>query len=108
MEEEPPRKKPRYDAETPLLLKEVKEMKEKALKIWIEQMEQGTVAIYKDIYGEHWQEGMRYENEKLAQGQEEARLKKAQFEASQRKRREMEKVSLTGTGVFLDDYDPRY
>ena len=71
-------------------------------------MQQGTEAIYKDLYGEHWEEGMRYEAEKLAKGREEAKAKKEALGERQRKRGQSRKVALVTPTVFLDDYDPRY
>ena len=56
----------------------------------------------------YYEEGMKYEQEKLAEEQRARRLKQAQWDESVRKRKERENVSLTGTGVYLDDFDPRY
>lgn len=93
---------------TPKDLAPITEMRDEALRLWIAQMDQGTEAIYKDLYGERWEEGMEYEKEKLARGREEARRKRMALEESVKKAEEREKVSLTGSGVFLDDIDPRY
>lgn len=107
-DEEPVKKKPKYGAADPSLIVQVQEMRDKAIDIWIRQLEQGTVAVYKDIYGDKWEQGMKYEQEKLAAEQRDHRLKQAQWEESKRRREEEEKVSLTGSGVYLDDFDPRY
>lgn len=106
--EESVKKKPRHGDADPLLIAQVGEMRDKAIEIWVKQMERSTEKIYQDIYGDQWEEGMKYEQEKLAGEQRERRLKQAQWEESARKRKEKEKVSLTGTGVYLDDFDPRY
>ena len=86
----------------------VEELRDRGLKIMIDQMNKGTEAIYKAVYGDTWEEGMKYEQERLKKAQAEAAKQKAELEASERKRRESEKVDMYGTGVYLDDYDPRY
>lgn len=101
-------KRPKH-AETDLSFKtQVSEMRDRALGILFNQMQHGTTAIYQDIYGEKWEEGMKYEQQKLAEKQQEHLLKQGQLEESARKRKEKENVSLTGNGVYLDDFDPRY
>ncbi|KAL9594152.1 MAG: hypothetical protein Q9219_007189 [cf. Caloplaca sp. 3 TL-2023] len=87
---------------------QIKEMRDKALRMLVEEMQEGTEAIYQDLYGEDWQAGAKYEVAKTTQRQTEARKKKAALEESRRKRMQSETVSLTGTGVYLDDFDPRY
>jgi hypothetical protein len=104
---EPPRKKPKLSTD-PADLSKVPELRDKALRIWIEQMEQGTETIYKNLYGEHWEEGMKYEQERLAKGREEARAKNEVLEERDRKKKESRKVQLLRPTVFLDDFDPRY
>lgn len=86
----------------------VKALRDRGLRMLIDQMNQGTEAIYKDIYGDAWQEGMKDEQARLRVAQADAARKNADLEASERKRREAEKVDMYGTGVYLDDYDPRY
>ncbi|KAL8641342.1 MAG: hypothetical protein Q9228_001838 [Teloschistes exilis] len=86
----------------------VKNMREKALRMLIDQMQEGTDAIYKDLYGEHWKEGAEFEAARRIERQEEARKKNAALAESARKRKENKTVSLTGTRVYLDDFDPRY
>lgn len=53
---------------------------------------------------------MKHETEKLAVAQRERRLLNKDVEEMARKRKEREKelVAFRGTGVFLDDLDPRY
>lgn len=104
---EPPRKKPKLSTD-PAVLSKVPELRDRALRIWIEQVEQGTETIYKNLYGEHWEEGMKYEQERLAKGREEARAKNEVLEERDRKKKESRKVQLLRPTVFLDDFDPRY
>lgn len=89
---------------------QVTQTRNKALQILITQLDQGTEAIYKDIYGEHWAAGMKHESEQLAIAQRERRLLNDEVQDAARKRKEREKelVALRGSGVFLDDLDPRY
>ena len=90
------------------MLAKVPDLRDRALKIWINQMQQGTEAIYKDLYGEHWEEGKKLEEEKLARGQEEARVKKEALAERERKRVEERKVQMARPTEFLDDFDARY
>lgn len=107
MDESAP-KKPKLEGEDAHFAAQVTEMREKALGLLVTQMEQGTDALYKDLYGEHWAEGMRIEREKLIKAQKERMQQLAELEKSEAKRREKMKVSLTGNGIYLDDIDPRY
>ena len=110
--QEPASKKLKHShpAESSTFAEQVNATRNKALELMIAQLDQGTEAIYKDLYGEHWAAGMKYEQEKLAIAQRERQQLNADIEESARKRREREKelVSLRGTGVYLDDIDPRY
>ena len=101
-------KKPRLGAADPSVLARVEQMRDRALDIWMARCHQGTVAICKDIYGEMWEQGMEYEHEKLVAVQRDNKLRTIEWEESKRRREEKEKVSLNGTGLFLDDFDPRY
>lgn len=87
---------------------EIEALRDKGLKLLVDQINHGTENIYRDIYGDQWEEGMRYEQEKLMTAQEEARARRVELEASERKRKEQDRISLRHTGVYLDDYDPRY
>lgn len=107
-EEEPAAKRPKLAISDPAFQAQVGEMRDRALRILIDQMEQGTKATYQSIYGDKWEEGMKYEQEKLAERQREHQLKQAQLAESARKRKEKEQVSMTDSGVYLDDFDPRY
>lgn len=85
----------------------VEDLRDRGLRMMIDQMNQGTEVIYKSVYGDTWAEGMEYEQGRLKVAQAEAAQRQVELEASERKRRE-EKVDMYGTGVYLDDYDPRY
>ncbi|KAL8951688.1 MAG: hypothetical protein Q9222_002368 [Ikaeria aurantiellina] len=87
---------------------QIHEMRDKALRVLVDQMQEGTEAIYKNVYGPEWQEGARMEAARTAKRQAEAREKQAAFAESERKRKENATVPMAGTGVFLDDVDPRY
>lgn len=87
---------------------QIHHMRDEAFQLMIDQMQEGTRAIYKGLYGLEWEKGAKYEVTKTAQRQAEARKQQAALEESERKRKESETVSLTGTGVYLDDLDPRY
>ena len=106
-EEAPATKKLKTPSSAPSQ-QEIEALRDKGLKLLIDQMNHGTENIYRDIYGDHWEEGMRYEQEKLMTAQEEARVRRVELEASERKRKEQDRISLGRTGVYLDDYDPRY
>jgi len=105
--ETPALKKAKVEQEEPSLQR-VEDLRDRGLRMMIEQMNQGTEAIYKSVYGDTWEEGMEYEQGRLQVAQAEAAKRQAELEASERKRREGEKVDMYGTGLYLDDYDPRY
>ena len=111
-EPEPPKKKVAasavVDDDVENFAGQIKEMRDKALRVLIDQMQEGTEAIYKDIYGAEWEEGARVEAARTARRQAEAREKEKALAESERRRKEREIVSFTGTGVYLDDFDPRY
>lgn len=104
-EPKPKKVKPEVDE---ALAGQIKGLKDKALRTLINQMQEGTEAIYKDIYGPQWEEGAGFEAARRAERQAEARRKKAALAESEWERRENETVPLSGTGVYLDDFDPRY
>ena len=74
----------------------------------IEQMNKGTEDIYKGIYGIEWEKGMREEQGRLRKRQGEERARREDLERSRRERAERERVDMYGSGVFLDDWNPRY
>lgn len=87
------------------------DMLNKALNIWNDQMQAGTDRIYQTIYGEHWEEGKKYELEKLARSQAEHQKIQAELAKRQRERKsiwQQSKDSVTDSGVYKDDLDPRY
>ena len=86
----------------------VEDLRDKGLKLLINQMNQGTEQIYRDIYGLQWEEGMKYEQEKLMIAQDEAGSRREELEASERRRTEQDRLLLEDKGLYLDDYDPRY
>lgn len=92
------------------LQQQINDLTVKALWQWNEQMQEGTDRIYQSLYGQHWEEGKKYEIEKLAKVQ--AAEKKRQAELAKTKRKsscwEAAKASCNGTGVYKDDGDPRF
>lgn len=108
IDEDSGNKKPRLGAADPSVLARVEQMRDQALDIWMARIQQSTVVLYKDIYGEMWEQGMEYEHEKLVAEQGDRKLRNIELEESKRRREEKKKVSLNGTGLYLDDFDPRY
>ena len=108
IEEDSGNKKPRLGATDPSVLARAEQMRDRALNIWMARIQQGTVALYKDIYGDMWEQGMEYEHEKLVAEQQDRKLRNIEWQESKRRREEKEKVALNGTGLYLDDFDPRY
>lgn len=90
---------------------QIEDLKVKALKVWTEQIPAGTDNIYKKLYGQDWEEGKKYELEKLAQKQAEHKRRQEEFEAAHADRlSSWEKAhhAVTDSGIYKDDYDPRY
>lgn len=87
---------------------QIDSLRNEALQVLIDQMQEGTEAIYKSLYGSEWEDGAKFEAAKTAKRQAEAQGRMAAAAELKRKREENETVSLTGTGVYLDDFDPRY
>ena len=88
---------------------QIKELTVKALWKWNDQLQAGTDTIYKSLYGEHWEEGKKIELEKLAKLQ--ADEKKRHAELAQRQRLsdwEEARASVTDSGIYKDDWDPRF
>lgn len=105
--ESPALKKVKVEQEEPSQQR-VEDLRDRGLRMLIEQINQGTEAIYKSVYGDTWEDGMEYEQGRLKVAQAEAAQRQVELDANERKRREREKVDMYGTGVYLDDYDPRY
>ncbi|KAL8808433.1 MAG: hypothetical protein Q9200_004266 [Gallowayella weberi] len=97
--------KPELDAD---LAGQIYQLRNEALQVMIDQIQEGTEAIYKSIHGAQWEDDVRFEAARTAKRQAEARERTAAMADLRRKREENETVSLTGTGVYLDDFDPRY
>ena len=111
-EEGPPQpavKKARYGVDGDLQ-QQIDELTVKALWRWNEQMEEGTDRIYQSLYGEHWEEGKRYEMERLAQVQADERRRQAEVARMKREGEAWDaaKASCRDTGVYKDDWDPRF
>ncbi|KAL8732176.1 MAG: hypothetical protein Q9166_002923 [cf. Caloplaca sp. 2 TL-2023] len=105
-EEPPPKRiKSAFDED---LAGQIHGLRDEALRVLIDQMQAGTEAIYKSIYGPEWQEGARFETARTGKNQAEARERMAAVAELKRKKEESESVPLTGTGIYLDDFDPRY
>lgn len=93
-----------------VLQQQIHDLTVKALWKWNEQMQEGTDKIYQSLYGQHWEEGKKYEMEKVAMVQ--ANEKKRQEELAKNKGNgnywDAAKASCRGTGVYKDDWDPRF
>lgn len=90
---------------------QVEELKVKALWKWNEQLQSSTDDIYKKLYGPHWEEGKKYELEKLAKKQADHRKREAELEEARGQRIsnwEKARAAVTDSGVYKDDLDPRY
>ena len=62
--EEPISKKPKFISPTPSE-EEVEALRDEGITVLIDQINQGTEQIYKGIYGDQWEDGLKYEQEKL-------------------------------------------
>ena len=83
----------------------------KALQTWTAQMQAGTDNIYKKLYGNHWEEGKKYELEKLAAKQAETQREQAEREAAKPPAMsywQKAHAEWAYPKVYKDDYDPRY
>ncbi|KAH0543967.1 hypothetical protein FGG08_001734 [Glutinoglossum americanum] len=87
---------------------EIAKLKEKAIGMLEQQMVDGTLRMYKRLYGERWKEGMKLELDALDKSQDLEKARLVEIARSERKRKEREFVSLKGPGVFLDDVDARF
>ena len=105
--EEPPAKKLKALPRPPSQ-QDIVNLRDRGVRLLIDQINQGTEYIYQRIYGDQWEEGMKHEREKLFHAQEAARKRKQSLNVSKQESKEHEKTSLRGPGLYLDDYDPRY
>ena len=87
---------------------DVEDLQNRALKILIQQLDQETDRIYKNIYGEQWEEGKKIEQAKLAEAQADQQALNKMLEVSEKVRKEDEKIPINSNGPFLDDTNPRY
>lgn len=111
-EEEQPQslvKKVKHDVDGSLQ-QQINNLTVKALWQWNEQMQESTDKIYQTLYGEHWEEGKKYEMEKLARVQADEKRRQADLAKTKRNSSSWEaaKASWSGTGVYKDDWDPRF
>lgn len=107
VEEEAARKKAKLE-EHVQFTHDTAALRDRALTMWIKEMDDGTMLLTRGLYGYQWQEGAMLEKQKLELLQVEERVRRAGEEENRRRTQVGEYVSLKGTGVFLDDYDPRY
>ena len=105
--EEPVQKKVKHEIDESLPGK-ILDLREKALQLLIDQTQEGTDAIHKELYGPEWKEGAMYEAQKLTERQINAQKKQAALQEAERRKKERETVPIEGIGVYLDDFDPRY
>lgn len=106
-EGEPPAKKPKSALQRNLS-DQIHEMRDRALSLWAEQMQEGTARIYQDIYGSDWEKAANSDAQKLVRKQKERLLKQKALEAARKQMEEKNSVPLAGSEVFLDDFNPRY
>ena len=92
------------------LQRQIDDLTVKTLWRWNEQMQEGTDRIFQSLYGEHWEEGKRYEREKLAKVQADEKKRQAELARNQDQSNywDAAKASCSGTGVYKDDWDPRF
>lgn len=102
-------KKAKHDVDR-TLQQQINDLTVKALWQWNEQMQESTDRIYQSLYGQHWEEGKKYEMENLAKVQADEKKRQAEFAKNRRKGSSWEaaKASCSGTGVYKDDWDPRF
>lgn len=97
--DQPALKKPKQE-EDEVKQEDVEKLRDRALLMLINQMNEGTDEIYKDMYGDEWEEGKKYELEKLAALQAEHRRQEAAREEHERQVLERERIELKRGGVF--------
>lgn len=92
------------------LQQQINDLTVKALWKWNEQMQGGTDRIYQSLYGQHWEEGKKHEMGKLAKVQADEKRRQAELAKTKRKSNSWDaaKASCSGTGVYKDDWDPRF
>ena len=102
-------KKVKYDGDGDLQ-QQINDLTVKALWMWNEQMQEGTDSIYQSIYGQHWEEGKKHEMDKLARVQADERKRKAELATTRGQSNSWDaaKASCSDTGIYKDDWDPRF
>lgn len=92
------------------LQQQINDLTMKALWKWNEQMQEGTDNIYQSLYGQHWEEGKKFEMEKLAKVQADEKKCQAELAKTNKYKSNWDaaKASCSGTGVYKDDWDARF
>ena len=106
-QDEANKKKRRLD-EAMQLANRIEELKVESLVALQKQMEDEELNLWKELYGDQWEEAREIEKVRLAKSQKEWKKRMEAEEESARKIKEREFVSLKNPEVFLDDIDPRY
>lgn len=91
------------------LEQQIKDLTVKAIWKWNGQMQADTDKIYESLYGELWEEGKKYELEKLAKAQTNERQRQAEL-AQKKKKSDWEEArdACRDSGIYKDDLDPRF
>ena len=79
---------------------DVEKLTEKALLLLINQMNEGADEMYKDMYGDKWEEGKKFEQEKLAALRAEFKRQEAAREEHEKEVLERERIMLKRGGIF--------
>jgi len=75
----------------------ITQLKLKAMVDWCDEMDNGTDQIFKNLYGEDWQEAKKLKLEEIAVAQEEATARSQQYKTDrEERRRKREDVPITG------------
>ncbi|KAH0558393.1 hypothetical protein GP486_004946, partial [Trichoglossum hirsutum] len=90
------------------LAAQLSQLSERAVSMLEQQLVDGTLRMYRRLYGEKWKEGMKLELDALEKAQDRESARLTEIERAGRKRKEKEFVPLKGPGVFLDDVDARF
>ena len=93
------RKKVSVDEQERLKTK-VTQLMGRAVGVLEKQMNEVTEGVWKDVYGDRWEEGMRFEKDRLRVLQEDKKREEERLEAERKKIREREMVDLKRDDVF--------
>ena len=94
-----------------VLQQQLEDLQVKALTKWNEQLQASTDSIYKKLYGRHWEEGKKYELEKLSAKQAEYRTQRIEMERAHAQPLyswNRARAALAEPVIYKDDFDPRY